>query len=262
MTPSGSCRLNDFVKTAGLFDAFVADCPLRYVSPNEPKRRDVLGTAMLSMLAGHHARAYRGAALRRRAARASGDEEDRQRGRGPARLQGDRRAGRSRLAAPTPAIFRGAAAAGPGFSMSIRRSSRSTVVRKGPSGLQSQEAGASKPLLSPIFDGFSASRSRCKRQSRRRAYVQTQRAEPVGVGGSSAARPGPAHLRGDRGFGNEEIMREAEARALPFLLKLRLAEHQAHDRESPRRANGSTPARASRRRRARFGWWAGAVNGA
>ena len=32
----------------------------------------------------------------------------------------------------------------------------------------------------------------------------------------------PALLRGDRGFGNEEIMREAEARALPFLLKLRL----------------------------------------
>jgi hypothetical protein len=29
-------------------------------------------------------------------------------------------------------------------------------------------------------------------------------------------------LRGDRGFGNEEIMREAEARRLPYLLKLRL----------------------------------------
>ena len=32
----------------------------------------------------------------------------------------------------------------------------------------------------------------------------------------------PALLRGDRGFGNEGIMREAEARELPFLLKLRL----------------------------------------
>jgi len=32
----------------------------------------------------------------------------------------------------------------------------------------------------------------------------------------------PALLRGDRGFGNEGIMREAEARALPFLFKLRL----------------------------------------
>src|SRR5271157_2062446 len=42
-----------FLKTAGLFEAFVADCPLRYTSPNAPKTRDVLGTAMLSMLAGH-----------------------------------------------------------------------------------------------------------------------------------------------------------------------------------------------------------------
>ena len=54
----------DFLKTAGLFEAFVADCPLRYTSPNAPKKRDVLGTAMLSMLAGHkryaHIAALRG----------------------------------------------------------------------------------------------------------------------------------------------------------------------------------------------------------
>src|SRR5271166_1033637 len=43
----------DFLKTAGLFEALVADCPLRYTSPNAPKKRDVLGTAMLSILAGH-----------------------------------------------------------------------------------------------------------------------------------------------------------------------------------------------------------------
>ena len=43
----------DFLKTSGLFDAFVADCPLRYVSPNAPKKREVFGTAMLSMLSGH-----------------------------------------------------------------------------------------------------------------------------------------------------------------------------------------------------------------
>ena len=35
----------DFLKTGGLFEAFVADCPLRYTSPNAPKKRDVLGTA-------------------------------------------------------------------------------------------------------------------------------------------------------------------------------------------------------------------------
>src|SRR5277367_1029726 len=54
----------DFLKTAGLFEAFVADCPLNYTSPNAAKTRDVLGTAMLSMLAGHkrysHIAALRG----------------------------------------------------------------------------------------------------------------------------------------------------------------------------------------------------------
>src|SRR5271165_4256911 len=38
-----------FLKTSGLFDALVADCPLRYGSPNAPKKRDVVGTAMLGM---------------------------------------------------------------------------------------------------------------------------------------------------------------------------------------------------------------------
>jgi hypothetical protein len=54
LTPLGQLPFFiDFLKAAGLFDAFVADCPLRYTSPNAPKKRDVLGTAMLSMLAGH-----------------------------------------------------------------------------------------------------------------------------------------------------------------------------------------------------------------
>ena len=53
MTPLGQLPFFiDFLKTSGLFDAFVADCPLRYESPNAPGKRDVLGTAMLSMLAG------------------------------------------------------------------------------------------------------------------------------------------------------------------------------------------------------------------
>ena len=65
MTPLGQLPFFiDFLKTAGLFDAFVADCPLQYASPNAPKKRDVLGTTMLSMLSGHkryaHIAALRG----------------------------------------------------------------------------------------------------------------------------------------------------------------------------------------------------------
>ena len=44
----------EFLKTSGLFDAFVADCPLDYTSANAPRRRDVLGTILLSVLAGHN----------------------------------------------------------------------------------------------------------------------------------------------------------------------------------------------------------------
>ena len=36
-----------------MFEAFVADCPLRYTSPNAPEVRDILGTLFLSVLAGH-----------------------------------------------------------------------------------------------------------------------------------------------------------------------------------------------------------------
>ena len=48
----------EFLKQAGLFDAWVADCPLQYTSPNAPSKRDVLGTALLSILSGHHRYAH------------------------------------------------------------------------------------------------------------------------------------------------------------------------------------------------------------
>src|ERR1039458_4829865 len=65
LTPLGQLPFFiDFLKVSGLFDAFVADCPLHYTSPNAPKKRDVLGTTMLSMLSGHkryaHIAALRG----------------------------------------------------------------------------------------------------------------------------------------------------------------------------------------------------------
>jgi Transposase DDE domain group 1 len=43
----------EFVKQGGLFDSLVADCPLHYTSPNAPQKRDVIGTIFLSVLAGH-----------------------------------------------------------------------------------------------------------------------------------------------------------------------------------------------------------------
>ena len=43
----------EFLKASGLYEAFVANCPLSYSSPNAPEIRDVLGTLVLSILAGH-----------------------------------------------------------------------------------------------------------------------------------------------------------------------------------------------------------------
>jgi Transposase DDE domain group 1 len=48
----------DYLKQAGLFDAWVADCPLFLTSPNAPAKRDLLGTVMLSVLAGHRRYAH------------------------------------------------------------------------------------------------------------------------------------------------------------------------------------------------------------
>jgi hypothetical protein len=54
----------EFLKTSGLFEDWVKDCPLQYTSPNAPRKRDVLGTILLSVLAGHwryaHISALRG----------------------------------------------------------------------------------------------------------------------------------------------------------------------------------------------------------
>jgi hypothetical protein len=43
----------EFLKTSGLFNRWVEESPLRYTSANAPQKRDVLGTILLSVLAGH-----------------------------------------------------------------------------------------------------------------------------------------------------------------------------------------------------------------
>ena len=54
VTPMGQLPFFiEFLKVSGLYDAFVESCPLRYTSPNAPEVKDVLGTLVLSILAGH-----------------------------------------------------------------------------------------------------------------------------------------------------------------------------------------------------------------
>src|SRR5438477_10735048 len=48
----------EYLKQGGLFDGWVAGCPLYLTSPNAPSKRDILGTVMLSVLDGHRRYAY------------------------------------------------------------------------------------------------------------------------------------------------------------------------------------------------------------
>lgn len=64
-TPIGQLAFfAEFLHTSGAWSAWVQDCPLTYTSPNAPTKHDVLGTWLLSILAGHkryaHVSALRG----------------------------------------------------------------------------------------------------------------------------------------------------------------------------------------------------------
>src|SRR5438105_2948263 len=59
MTPLGQLPFFiEYLKQGGLFDGWVAGCPLYLTSPNAPSKRDILGTVMLSVLAGHRRYAH------------------------------------------------------------------------------------------------------------------------------------------------------------------------------------------------------------
>jgi hypothetical protein len=59
VTPLGQLPFfTEYLKVSGLFDPWVEDCPLAWTSPNAPKKRDVLGTAVLSILSGHRRYAH------------------------------------------------------------------------------------------------------------------------------------------------------------------------------------------------------------
>ena len=48
----------EFLAATGVFERWVSSCPLEYRSGNAPDKRDVLGTLMLGLLAGHRRYAH------------------------------------------------------------------------------------------------------------------------------------------------------------------------------------------------------------
>jgi hypothetical protein len=83
--------LIQYLKQGGLFERWVAGCPLHLTGPNAPAKRDVLGTVPLSVLAGYWRYAHT-AMLRGNGVNAPllGNDQGGQRGRGapPARQDG------------------------------------------------------------------------------------------------------------------------------------------------------------------------------
>jgi hypothetical protein len=54
LTPNGQLPFFiEFLKTGGVFDRWVKICPMKFTSPNASIARDVLGTILLSVLCGH-----------------------------------------------------------------------------------------------------------------------------------------------------------------------------------------------------------------
>lgn len=48
----------EFLAATGIYESWVSSCPLTYSSPNAPAKRDVLGTWLLAILAGHNRYAH------------------------------------------------------------------------------------------------------------------------------------------------------------------------------------------------------------
>ena len=214
----------DFLKTAGLFEALVADCPLRYTSPNAPKKRDVLGDGdVVDVGRAQALRAYRGAAERPRVAE---------------------------LLDMSKIVSEDA----------VRRAFAAIEEEAGANWLRGHLDHCVEPLLSepwildvdttvkPLYGhqegavvGYNPKKpgrpSHCYHTY---SMAGTRLVLDVDVSAgdehtSHHSAPGlwalldrtprdcwPSLLRGDKGFGNEGIMREAERRALPYLFKLRL----------------------------------------
>jgi hypothetical protein len=224
VTPLGQLTFFiDFLKTAELFEPWVEDCPLHYVSPNAPSKRDVLGTTLLSVLSGH-----------KRYAHITALRSD---GVNPPLL------GMSKVVSED----------------SVRRAFSSVDEAAGAVWQRRHLHRCYEPLLyepwildidttvKPLYGhqqgakvGYNPHKPGRPSHVYHTYFIANLRlvldveVQPGNQSASSYSRPGlfafldglprqawPAFLRGDIGFGNEGTMQEAERRAAHYLFKLR-----------------------------------------
>lgn len=212
----------EFLATAGVFDRWVQDCPLHYSSPNASRARDVLGTLMLGILAGSkryaHIAGVRGDAV---AAKALGL-------RGMVSEDTVRRA----LAAMAPE------ASEPWMRAALMSSVRAALQRPwvldidatikplygrqegAEVGYNPHKPGRPSHVLHTFWVGnlrlvLDAVLASGKQHSSGHAKAALGRLL------DELGEQGPALLRGDCGYGNEDIIDVCEQRGVRYLLRLR-----------------------------------------
>jgi hypothetical protein len=214
----------EYLKLAGLFDGWVAGCPIQYTSPNAPSKRDLLGTVPLSILSGHwryaHITALRADPL------------------SPPLL------GMARVLSED-AVRRGLAKIDPVAGETWLQESLDYITRPL---LREAWILDVDTTVKPLFGhqegavvGYNPGKPGRPSHSYHSYLIANLRLVldvEVHDGNQTAAKHGaaglwalldrlgrdcwPALLRGDIGWGNEAVMREAEQRGLPYLFRLRM----------------------------------------
>jgi Transposase DDE domain group 1 len=212
----------EFLAATGVFERWVSACPLEYRSGNAPDKRDVLGTLMLGLLAGHrryaHITALRGDAV---AAQALGMNkvvsED------ALRRALERIEQTSSTAWMRPALMHSVREAlDRPWVLDIDASIKPLYGRQ-----EGAEIGynPSKPMRpSHVLHTFLVGNLRLVLD----VQVSTGKQHTSGHAKAALGRlldelgdKRPALVRGDSGYGNEGILIELECRAQPYLLRLR-----------------------------------------
>lgn len=217
----------EFLAATGVFERWVSQCPLSYRSGNAPDKRDVLGTLLLGLLAGHrryaHITALRGDAV---AAQALGMNK--------VVSEDALRRALQRIDETTSAAW---------MRPSLRHSVREALDRPwvldidaSIKPLYGRQEGAeigynpSKPMRpSHVLHTFLVANLRLVldvQVSSGKQHTSVHAKAALGrLLDELAQGPGgdrrPALVRGDSGYGNEGILLELESRQQPYLLRMR-----------------------------------------
>ena len=223
VTPHGQLVFfAEFLAATGVFDRWVSSCPLEYRSGNAPDKRDVLGTLMLGLLAGHrryaHITALRGDAV---AAQCLGMNkvvsED------ALRRALERMDEAASAAWMRPALMHSVREAlDKPWVLDIDASIKPLYGRQEGAELGYNPSKPARP--SHVLHTFWVGNLRLVldvQVSSGKQHTSAHAKAALGRLLDELGEQRPALVRGDSGYGNEAILLELESRSQPYLLRLR-----------------------------------------